>query len=141
LLYWASSACVSGPVGVFFMRASGQGQRGACYTRELNGGVAQLGERRVRNAKVRSSILLVSTTILPKPLPRNGFFFFRARLGQATVPFVQVPASKPAFHPDKAMFVSAEFVQACALPNDRATDTLSHPLGKTDTCLRGAAPP
>ena len=33
------------------------------YQRQSDGGVAQLGERRVRNAKVRSSILLVSTKI------------------------------------------------------------------------------
>ncbi len=31
------------------------------------GGVAQLGERRVRNAKVGSSILLLSTTDHPSP--------------------------------------------------------------------------
>ncbi len=46
------------------------------------GAVAQLGERRVRNAKVGSSILLRSTILLfitiqqrPKNPPKCGFFF------------------------------------------------------------------
>jgi hypothetical protein len=49
------------------------------------GGVAQLGERRVRNAKVGSSILLLSTTnkskvVQESPKPRSckglrGFFW------------------------------------------------------------------
>ena len=38
------------------------GSQAAGYTVRLRGGVAQLGERRVRNAKVGSSILLLSTT-------------------------------------------------------------------------------
>ena len=42
-----------------------------------NGGVAQLGERRVRNAKVRSSILLVSTTI-QRPTVLGWAFLFGA---------------------------------------------------------------
>lgn len=35
------------------------------YDRQDVGGVAQLGERRVRNAKVGSSILLLSTNEIP----------------------------------------------------------------------------
>ena len=40
----------------------------------LRGGVAQLGERRVRNAEVGSSILLLSTTIQkPGHVPGSSF--------------------------------------------------------------------
>ena len=39
------------------------------------GGVAQLGERRVRNAKVGSSILLLSTTQARKPRSQSREFF------------------------------------------------------------------
>ena len=46
----------------------------------IDGGVAQLGERRVRNAKVRSSILLVSTTELKKRIASCGSF---------VVPFIE----------------------------------------------------
>ena len=45
----------------------------AAYNRSLVGGVAQLGERRVRNAEVVSSILILSTTNL-KPGLAPGFF-------------------------------------------------------------------
>ena len=38
----------------------------------LGGGVAQLGERRVRNAKVGSSILLLSTTKTSKDVPADS---------------------------------------------------------------------
>jgi hypothetical protein len=38
------------------------------------GGVAQLGERRVRNAKVRSSILLVSTITASEARACSGLF-------------------------------------------------------------------
>src|SRR4030095_7392673 len=40
--------------------------------RRRRGDVAQLGERRVRNAKVGSSILLVSTTISPDPACKSS---------------------------------------------------------------------
>lgn len=43
-------------------------------SRALRGAVAQLGERRVRNAKVGSSILLVSTRLNKTLLIRQGFF-------------------------------------------------------------------
>src|SRR5438445_1280067 len=49
------------------------------YSRS-SGDVAQLGERRVRNAKVGSSILLVSTTGLLDRGPRPAGFLF-GRLG------------------------------------------------------------
>ena len=42
---------------------------------DVHGGVAQLGERRVRNAKVRSSILLVSTKFHPSRCHPTAFSF------------------------------------------------------------------
>jgi len=48
--------------------------RRCSYTARPRGAVAQLGERRVRNAKVGSSILLRSTTNLKGPRKRPFFF-------------------------------------------------------------------
>lgn len=45
------------------------------YKMSYSGDVAQLGERRVRNAKVGSSILLVSTRIQGQPLLVGLFNF------------------------------------------------------------------
>ena len=46
------------------------------YTSAPRGDVAQLGERRVRNAKVEGSIPFVSTTSYAKALIRQGLFVF-----------------------------------------------------------------
>ena len=54
------------------------------------GGVAQLGERRVRNAKVGSSILLLSTNISRPTVLSWAFLFGLFRL--------------QAYHPAAAMF-------------------------------------
>lgn len=66
-----------------------RGERPFCYSSWRVGGVAQLGERRVRNAKVGSSILLLSTNrfgLRGKPL---GLLSFKG-----LVPFV-FPESFP----------------------------------------------
>ena len=47
----------------------------------VRGGVAQLGERRVRNAEVVSSILIRSTTRFQKGLIFQAFFFSVVGLG------------------------------------------------------------
>ena len=47
------------------------------------GGVAQLGERRVRNAEVVSSILIRSTNSKTQPLPVGFFLARRANVGGA----------------------------------------------------------
>jgi hypothetical protein len=53
-----------------------EGRFRVLYSAPVRGGVAQLGERRVRNAKVGSSILLLSTTI-PEGPPVSGPLFFQ----------------------------------------------------------------
>src|SRR5690606_24520627 len=70
------------------------------------GDVAQLGERRVRNAKVGSSILLVSTKTHAQPFSVGRFVLVEPRMvphsrhcACATVsgPLHQVPAVRPSF--------------------------------------------
>ena len=41
---------------------------------EVFGDVAQLGERGVRNAEARSSILLISTKLLDEPIGSSFYF-------------------------------------------------------------------
>src|SRR5688572_30075517 len=88
LLYWASSHAGSSSRGRINIaarllgwvesrrhEAGGAAVRGSAMVNSApTGDVAQLGERRVRNAKVGSSILLISTSLLcPSPSsPRAG---------------------------------------------------------------------
>src|SRR5262249_51329756 len=62
-------------------------RRRACsYNCPDHGAVAQLGERRVRNAKVGSSILLRSTTSFSRQLAYSGQSFAVLRLDSAKPP-------------------------------------------------------
>ena len=62
----------------------------------LDGGVAQLGERRVRNAKVRSSILLISTKSSSRPCHTRPFSFRRTSASKWSNQVVQIERSMPA---------------------------------------------
>ena len=60
-----------------------QGKRGRTPGLTESGAVAQLGERRVRNAKVGSSILLRSTTFHPRFKTESVVAFFGLRFVMA----------------------------------------------------------
>ena len=90
----------------------------------MSGDVAQLGERRVRNAKVGSSILLVSTKC-KRPPSCGGFLYLVRRTDVA----VAIPVRRPAWR----LFISPAPSQS-TLPANRC-------LKATRSCHRVAATP